>query len=132
MEPHASDRLRAFLILFTSIALAGCTGSLQERQLTMPSSPEAQACVANCELSQQQCRQRQTLREAECNALDARLSSELAACQATPGAICVQPMGCLGPDMTICTAQFEDCIVACGGTLATHWSGLRLSKTAPD
>ena len=115
--------------VFAILAAAGCTNHLQERSLIPPTDPQAQACVASCELSRSQCEQRQRTREDECRVFYERLSAEHDACLATPGALCIRPAPCEAADMTICSIQHEECIVGCGGTVETQFALPRASAT---
>jgi hypothetical protein len=104
------------------LASTGCANRLQERQLLPPTDPQAQACLASCELSRTQCDGRQRARETECRTQYERLTADLDACLATPGALCLRPDSCVGADMSICTIQYEECVVGCGGTVETRFS----------
>ncbi|WP_296805141.1 hypothetical protein [Thiocapsa sp.] len=104
------------------LAAAGCTNHLQERQLIPPTDSRAQACVASCDLSRSQCEQRQRVREDECRLHYERLSADHETCLATPGALCIRPDTCPAAEMTICTIQYEECIVGCGGSVETRFS----------
>lgn len=121
--PHLLIGVLAFL------AVAGCTNHLQERQLITPTDPRAQTCVASCDLSRGQCEQRQRVREQECRMHYARLSADHETCLATPGALCIKPDTCPAAEMTICTIQYEECIVGCGGTVETRFSMPRVPGT---
>ncbi len=115
----SSHRLIAVMAI---VLLSGCATHFEERRVIAPTDPQAQACVADCDLKQQQCEQRQRLREQECQAQFDRLTTNLDACLATPGALCVRPNACLGADMNVCRVQHEECLVACGGRIETSFS----------
>jgi hypothetical protein len=97
------------------LACAGCSSPMQKRELIPPADPQAQACMASCELGKTQCEGRQQARENECRTQFERLSADLTTCLATPGALCIRPDPCLGADMSICRIQYEECVVGCGG-----------------
>jgi hypothetical protein len=120
---------RLLIGVLATIAAAGCTNQLQERIVIPPTDPQAQACVASCELSRSQCEQRQRAREDECRMYFEQLSADYDACLATPGALCVRPETCPTADMTICTIQHEECIVGCGGSVEKPFSLLRAPAT---
>lgn len=105
-----------------SVLLSGCATLFEEQRVIAPTDPQAETCVADCDLKQQQCEQRQLLREQECQAQFNRLTTNLAACLATPGALCVRPNACLGADMNVCRVQHEECLIACGGRIETSVS----------
>jgi hypothetical protein len=124
MEP-STHSLRAPGLVIGALAIlifSGCANQFEERRLIAPEDPQAQSCVAECDRKQQQCEQRQGLREEECRSHYDRLTSDLDACLATPGALCVRPDSCIGADMTVCKIQYEECIVACGGRVETRYS----------
>jgi hypothetical protein len=104
------------------LVAAGCTNHLQERHVIPPTDPQAQACLASCDLSRSQCEQRQRTREDDCRMYFEQLSADHDACLATPGALCIRPEACQAADMTICTIQHQECIVGCGGTVETRFS----------
>jgi hypothetical protein len=125
-----SAHIARLLIGVSAILLtAGCTNYLQERHVIPPTDPQAQACVASCDLSRSQCEQRQRTREDDCRMYSERLSADHDACVATPGALCIKPEACPTADMTICTIQHEECIVGCGGTVETQFALPRASAT---
>ncbi len=113
---------RLLIAALTMVLFSGCANHFEERRVIAPTDPQAQACVADCDLKQQQCEQRQRLREEECRAQFNQLTTDLDACLATPGALCVRPDACLGADMHVCRVQYEECLVACGGTIETSFS----------
>jgi hypothetical protein len=106
----------ATLPLFIAIA-GGCTTGLGETRLVVPTAPEAEACVAACDLEQKQCEQRQRVREETCGTHFDDSNAELSTCLATPGTLCVRPTRCLGLDLSVCKIQHQECILACGGSL---------------
>jgi hypothetical protein len=106
----------ATLTVFIAIG-GGCATGLGETQLVAPTAPEAQSCVAACDLKQQQCEQRQRVREETCDAYFDDLNAELSTCLASPGTLCVRPTRCLGLDLSVCKIQYQECILACGGSL---------------
>jgi hypothetical protein len=112
---HALGAAR-LLIAAAIVALSGgCTAGLWETRVVAPTAPGAKECVATCDLNQQQCEQRQRVREEECSAYFDDLNAALPACLATPGALCVRPDRCLGVDLGICKVQYQECILSCGG-----------------
>jgi hypothetical protein len=124
MEPstHSLHAPRFIIAAFAILIVAGCASALEERRLIAPDDPQAQTCVANCDFAKAQCEQRQRVREQECRDHFDSLTSDLDACLATPGALCVRPDVCPGADMTVCRIQYEECIVACGGSVETRFS----------
>ncbi|MCG6983981.1 MAG: hypothetical protein LJE61_02105 [Thiocapsa sp.] len=102
--------------------LSGCASQFRERQLIPPTDPGAQTCMAQCEFNKAQCEQRQHGREEECRTHHDRLTADLNACRATPGALCPQPEICLGADLVICETRYDECVVACGGRVETRFS----------
>jgi hypothetical protein len=130
-----SDRIfsarapRLLIGVLATLAAAGCTNHMQERNVVPPTAPQAQACVASCDLSRSQCEQRQRVREEECRMHYERLSADHETCLATPGALCIRPDTCPAAEMTICTIQYEECIVGCGGTIETQFALPRAPAT---
>ncbi|MFB1487019.1 MULTISPECIES: hypothetical protein [unclassified Thiocapsa] len=120
---------RLLIGVLAIVATAACTNHLQERNVIPPTDPQAQACVASCDLSRSQCEQRQRVREDECRMHYERLSADHETCLATPGALCIKPDTCPAAEMTICAIQYEECIVGCGGTIETRFSMPRAPGT---
>ncbi len=124
MAPSILSARTPYLLIgvLAILASSGCANRFQERQLLPPTDPQAQACLASCELSKTQCEGRQRARETECQAQYAQRTADLDACLATPGSLCLRPDSCLGADMSICAIEYEECVVGCGGTVETHFS----------
>lgn len=114
---RASVRSRVFALAsaLLVVVLNGCAEGLYDRQLVQPTDAQGRDCVAGCELPKSQCEQRQRAREEECQRFYAPAKADYDLCVRNGGANCSPPDTCLGPDMSICQVQYDDCFQACGG-----------------
>ena len=112
---------RPFAFLLATVLLAtltGCQTPFVKQEVIQPTRPLDQACVARCDLLNTQCQQRQRIREQECQQHFTQVRADHAACVASNGLHCLQPVACLGVDMSICTTQREECLQTCQVRLA--------------
>lgn len=77
------------------------------------------ACAESCNLQKTQCEQRQALREQDCQASRSGFESGAERCPTRVGTHCVEPVACLGQDLSICETLLAECLSECGSEPAT-------------
>jgi len=79
---------------------------------SIPTTVDA-ACAARCDVMRSHCEQRQNLRESECQQHFKPTSTDHATCVTDNRGHCLQPVVCLGADLSLCKTQHEECLNVC-------------------
>lgn len=115
--PAARSSRLLILALATSVS-AGCE-LMPQTPLTGQDRPTPSAspvCQERCARPREECEQRQTARERDCQERAETAEAAYASCTTRKDRSCHQPVPCLGADLAICRIEFADCVRECEAT----------------
>ncbi|MBK1720867.1 hypothetical protein [Thiocystis violacea] len=96
-----------------AVLMAGCEGIMPRTTAPPPTGEVDSACISQCDLKKSQCEERQLLREQDCQQYQSQFKASGRACETRYGSYCVQPVGCLGADVSICETELRECALDC-------------------
>lgn len=108
---------RALILTALTVMLCACGASTPKKQMIPPpDTPEASACLAECNSARGQCRRIFQEQYTYCKRQFDLADRQYEYCK-RGGGVCVRPKMCTPPDKAICTDQYEGCFTTCGGQI---------------
>lgn len=102
--------------LLPGLILVGLLLACTQYRHIPPTTPEGQACVAQCTAQQQQCRSLANVGYQQCVASRNIALSTYNRCRASGQLGCQQPASCFQHEYR-CTEPYNQCFQACGGRI---------------